>query len=76
MAKPPISPILISDKATVTFSAEEGGKIRCLYPSWDAPRVVRAGQHLQVRAARARGFSERMLNCSREGHSRTPRDGA
>jgi hypothetical protein len=26
-AKPPIPPILISDKATMAFSAEEGGKI-------------------------------------------------
>jgi hypothetical protein len=44
-AKPPISPILISDKATVAFSAE-GGKIRCVYPSWEAPRVALDGEDL------------------------------
>jgi hypothetical protein len=39
-AKARIAPILIADKATVAFSAEEGGKIRCVYSSWDAPKVV------------------------------------
>jgi hypothetical protein len=44
MAGPsPIAPILIVDKATVAFSAEEGGKIGCVYSSWDAPKVVLDG---------------------------------
>jgi hypothetical protein len=50
--KNPIAPILIADKATVAFSAEEGGKIRCVYPSWENAKVVLDGQHLEVRRSK------------------------
>jgi hypothetical protein len=42
-AKQPIAPILVADKATVAFSAEEGGKIRCVYPSWEMRRLCSTG---------------------------------
>jgi hypothetical protein len=45
--KAPIAPILIADKATLAFSAEEGEKARCVYPSWEAPKGVLDGQHLR-----------------------------
>jgi hypothetical protein len=45
---------LIPDKAVVGFSAEEGWKIRCVYPSWEATRVVLDGQHFEVRRRQTR----------------------
>jgi hypothetical protein len=52
--KNPIAPILIPDKATIAFSAEEGWKFPCVYPSWDATRVVLDGRHFEVRHRQAR----------------------
>jgi hypothetical protein len=49
MAKKPVSPALIADKATLALSAEEGGNSRVVYQSWDVPKVVLDGQHLQIR---------------------------